>query len=111
MTADAPKSVGRALDTTPALCAVLLISEIYALIERLADEGTAILLVSSELPEVMRQGRPAGELKLGTDRDCLGGHRWHEPVRRSRQHRRSLAGSIAGLYAAKMFLDRLGRRE
>jgi ribose transport system ATP-binding protein len=46
-------------------------SEIYALIERLADEGTAILLVSSELPEVlrlsdrilvMRQGRLAGEL-------------------------------------------------
>jgi ribose transport system ATP-binding protein len=66
-----------------AQCTVLLIdeptrgidvaakSEIYALIERLADEGTAILLVSSELPEVlrlsdrilvMRQGRLAGEL-------------------------------------------------
>jgi ribose transport system ATP-binding protein len=46
-------------------------SEIYALIERLADEGTAIVLVSSELPEVlrlsdrilvMRQGHLAGEL-------------------------------------------------
>jgi ribose transport system ATP-binding protein len=46
-------------------------SEIYAMIERLADDGTAILLVSSELPEVlrlsdrilvMRQGRLAGEL-------------------------------------------------
>lgn len=49
-------------------------AEIYALIERLADAGTAILVVSSELPEVlrlsdrilvMRQGRLVGELGRG----------------------------------------------
>jgi ribose transport system ATP-binding protein len=47
-------------------------SEIYALIDKLADEGAAILLVSSELPEVlrlsdrilvMRQGQLMGELE------------------------------------------------
>ena len=46
-------------------------SEIHALIDRLAHEGTAIVLVSSELPEVLnlstrilvlRSGRVAGEL-------------------------------------------------
>jgi ribose transport system ATP-binding protein len=49
-------------------------AEIYALIERLAQEGRAILVVSSELPEVirladrvlvMRDGRIAGELGPG----------------------------------------------
>ncbi len=49
-------------------------SEIYALIERLASEGRSILVVSSELPEVirladrvlvMRQGRIAAELGPG----------------------------------------------
>ena len=49
-------------------------AEIYALIERLAEEGRAILVVSSELPEVirladrvlvMREGRIAGELGPG----------------------------------------------
>ena len=46
-------------------------SEIHALIDQLAHEGTAIVLVSSELPEVLnlstrimvlRAGRVAGEL-------------------------------------------------
>ncbi len=45
--------------------------EIYALIQRLADAGTAVVVISSELPEVvgvcervvvMREGRVAGEL-------------------------------------------------
>jgi ABC-type sugar transport system ATPase subunit len=46
-------------------------AEIHALIDQLAREGTAILLVSSELPEVLnlstrivvlREGRQMGEL-------------------------------------------------
>jgi ribose transport system ATP-binding protein len=50
-------------------------AEIYRLIRRLADEGLAILMISSELPEVigmsdrtlvMRDGRIRGEL-LGDD--------------------------------------------
>ena len=45
--------------------------EIYALVRRLADEGAAVVLISSELPEVlgmsdrvvvMRGGAVAGEL-------------------------------------------------
>ncbi len=49
-------------------------AEIYALIERLAEQGRSILVVSSELPEVirladrvlvMRQGRIAAELAAG----------------------------------------------
>jgi ABC-type sugar transport system ATPase subunit len=46
-------------------------AEMHALLDRLASEGSGILLISSELPEilnlstrilVLRQGRPAGEL-------------------------------------------------
>ncbi|MCD6339538.1 MAG: sugar ABC transporter ATP-binding protein, partial [Verrucomicrobia bacterium] len=46
-------------------------AEIYELIARLAEQGAAVLMASSELPEllrlcdrilVMRQGRVAGEL-------------------------------------------------
>jgi ribose transport system ATP-binding protein len=47
-------------------------SEIYAIIDGLAKAGTAILVISSDLPEiigicdrvvVMRQGRIAGEIR------------------------------------------------
>lgn len=50
-------------------------AEIYALMRRMADEGKGILMVSSELPEVigmsdrilvMHEGRVAGELRGGT---------------------------------------------
>ena len=46
--------------------------EIYALMDRLATEGKAIIMISSELPEIigmtdrmyiMRDGKIAGELK------------------------------------------------
>ena len=49
-------------------------AEIYALIERLAAEGRSVIVVSSELPEimrvadrvlVMREGRIAGVLERG----------------------------------------------
>ena len=50
-------------------------SAIHALVRRLARDGAAVLMVSSELPEllgmsdriiVMRDGRVAGELPAGT---------------------------------------------
>ena len=49
-------------------------AEVHALIEALAAEGVAVLLVSSDLPEllalshrilVLREGRVAGELSRG----------------------------------------------
>ena len=49
---------------------------VYTLMRRLAKEGVAILMISSELPEVigmsdrivvMRDGRIAGELPAGSD--------------------------------------------
>jgi rhamnose transport system ATP-binding protein len=49
-------------------------SEIHRILHRLAGEGTAIILISSELPEIlsladrvlgMRQGRKSGELDIG----------------------------------------------
>jgi len=55
-------------------------AEIYALIQRLAAEGTAVLIVSSELPEVigladrilvMRAGRIAGELPAGASEEAI----------------------------------------
>ncbi|MEY3959191.1 MAG: hypothetical protein RJA37_1794, partial [Verrucomicrobiota bacterium] len=50
-------------------------AEIYSLVRRLTDEGRAVLLVSSELPEVialshrllvLRQGKVAAELDAAT---------------------------------------------
>ncbi|GAA0962596.1 sugar ABC transporter ATP-binding protein [Actinocorallia libanotica] len=62
--------------------------EIYALIERLAEEGTAILLVSSELPELtglcdrilmMREGRVVGEFGRGaTDMELMTAAAGHQ---------------------------------
>ena len=64
-------------------------AELYALIRRLADDGVGVLLVSSEVPEVLgladrvlviREGRvvheaPAGELDESTVLDLfIGGH-------------------------------------
>jgi len=55
-------------------------AEIYALIQTLAAEGTAILIVSSELPEVigladrilvMRSGRISGELPAGASEEKI----------------------------------------
>lgn len=55
-------------------------AEIYALIQTLAGEGTAILIVSSELPEVigladriivMRAGRISGELPAGASEEAI----------------------------------------
>lgn len=54
--------------------------EIYDLIEQLASEGTAVLLVSSELPEVMglcdrivvlREGAAVGAFERGVDEETL----------------------------------------
>src|SRR4029077_18184835 len=51
-------------------------SEIYSIIDTLATAGTAILVISSDLPEiigicdrviVMRVGRIAGEIRRGAD--------------------------------------------
>jgi ABC-type sugar transport system ATPase subunit len=55
-------------------------AEIHALVRQLAAEGTGILLVSSELPElialstrtlVLREGRMVGELPRGADQETL----------------------------------------
>jgi ABC-type sugar transport system ATPase subunit len=55
-------------------------AEIHALIRDLAEAGTAILLITSELPEllslstrflVLREGRLAGELPAGADQAAL----------------------------------------
>jgi ABC-type sugar transport system ATPase subunit len=55
-------------------------SEIHALIQDLATHGTGVLLISSELPElvalstrmlVLRQGRLVGELGRGADQEAL----------------------------------------
>ena len=55
-------------------------AEIHALIRDLAAEGAGILLISSELPEllalstrmlVLRQGRLVGELARGADQEAL----------------------------------------
>ena len=55
-------------------------AEIHALVRELAGSGTAILLISSELPEllalstrflVLREGRVAGELPAGADQASL----------------------------------------
>jgi ABC-type sugar transport system ATPase subunit len=55
-------------------------AEIHALIHELAEAGTAILLISSELPElvalstrtlVLREGRLVGELARGADQTSL----------------------------------------
>jgi ribose transport system ATP-binding protein len=56
--------------------------EIYDLIHFLAEQGTAILLVSSELPEllglcdrivILREGRLAGEYARGVGEEDLAG--------------------------------------
>ncbi|HLT61028.1 MAG TPA: sugar ABC transporter ATP-binding protein, partial [Microlunatus sp.] len=58
-------------------------AEIYRLLRRLADQGTAILLASSELPEltgvcdrilVLRRGRVAAELPGHADHDQILAH-------------------------------------
>ena len=56
-------------------------AEVHRLISELAGQGMAILMISSELPEVLGHGRPRARRQRGPH------HREHRPRRRDARER------------------------